>query len=418
MKTVCAIIPILFILILSCKEDEESLKKVDENGVYISLPYLWKRTLHLSTPVSNSGILSPIYYGEKIIIPITNGDNNRLLGMINSNNGELIWKWDERYQPATEYEDISYYHQFNNLFYYAMGGRCYCINLDDGTTHWKIRRNMTFDSRINSYHLYQCFNYSQITNEDGNEEQVAFITDINTGEISQFLRANLSSEYVSPNGVGGIIYINTIPDNDSLLLVTYAEPLPEWEVNSFLGLYNSNTKVWVYERKLMCLPKWYTSVFTPPQIYNNRVYANVGVSIVCHDLKSGKQIWKKDFSSDFMFAGFIIAEDRLIASCENEILYCLDPDNGAIIWQTAGSGTSSRLAYLNGIVYFVGGGDGKFHAVEAASGKTVWLLDGAKLDGGMFASYNPVFVFPANNNQPAKVIALSLINAYCFEAYQ
>lgn len=418
MKTISIIIISSFLLTASCSKEEALKVKTDSAGIIISIPYQWKQGIHLSTPVSNSGLAAAIYYKGNIVIPVSDGGTKRLLAMINSKNGEFIWKWDDRYVP-TEYEDITYYFQYNNLLTYQNGTRSYCINLDNGTTHWKHRGDTVFDIRIFTDRDEYYFMIGKIVNHQGYIEYPIYRFDINTGNFSEFISANYSADYIAPdNMIGATCNINKVPGNDSLYSITYAEPLPNWNVNSFLGLYNQYSKKWVYDRKLMAKPTQNTSVFTPPQIYNGKVYANCGYDIVCHDIATGKQLWTRDFGADFMFSGFIIVENKLIGSCENQMLYCINPDNGTIIWQTKGSGTSSRLAYLNGIVYFIGGGDGKLHAVEVSTGKTVWLLDANSIDGTIFASYNPVFVFPAADGKPARVIALTLSNAYCFEAYR
>lgn len=419
MKTIITLLLSSFLLATSCSKEETPEIQTDGSGVVISKPYIWKRSLHLSNSVSNSGITAQVYYGNNFLSPITNGGNNRKLALINSDNGNIIWQWDDRYQPETEYMDIGYYHHYQNLFTYQVGGRSYCINLDNGTTHWKIRRDSSFDTRIyqNSNNFY--FYLVDIVNENGYNEQIANIADIQTGVLTtSHIRANLSNDYIqtSTNTGGGVTDVIKLPDSHNLFAVTYAEPLPNWEINSFLGLYNSETHQWVWERKLMAPPSQITSVFTPPKIYNNKIYANVGNYIVCHDLISGEQLWSRTFTADFMFSGFIIEEGKLIGSCENEKLYCLNSENGNIIWVTQGSGTSSRLAYLNGVVYFSGGGDGFLHAVDVSNGKTLWKLNAGNIDGSAFAAYNPVYVLPAQNGKPARVFAHTMGNVVCYEA--
>ena len=86
---------------------------------------------------------------------------------------------------------------------------------------------------------------------------------------------------------------------------------------------NTQTKLWEWDRKLLSPPNVNTSVQTPPQIYKGKAYANVGKKIVCHDLASGEQVWSRQFTQDFMFSGFIIEEDKLIGSNEDQMLYCL-----------------------------------------------------------------------------------------------
>ena len=416
------IIIITFILATSCCKDESNTTQTDSNGVVISLPYNWKKSLHLNGVVSNSTFDVPIYYNDNIAIPTTNGGNNRLMTFINSNNGDTIWSWDDRYQPETERIGISYKYQHNNLLTYQNGSRSYCINLDNGTTQWKFRRDNPFDVRVYPSYDNNFFNLVIIYDENNHIEQTATKVDINTGNLTnEVIRANYSGDYINPdaNLIGGITNVTKLPNSNNLYAITYAEPRPNWVVNSYLGLYNIDTHQWIYERKLMAPPTVNTSAYEP-KIYNNKLYAWVGKNIVCHDLDTGEQLWIRSFSQDFLFSGFIIEEDKIIANNEDTFTYCLNPDNGAIIWKTETSGTCSRISYLNGIVYFVGGSSGKLHALDINTGEHVWKLDAEKLGEPSESIFktNAVYVFPEQNGQPAKVIALSHLYAYCFDAYQ
>ncbi len=413
------IILIVFLFLARCQKEEFATTQTDSNGVLISLPYQWKKSLHNNGITSNSTFRKAIYYNDNIAIPTTNGTNNRLMTLINPNNGDAIWSWDDRYQPETEDIRIAYTYQNNNLLTYQKSDRSYCINLDTGTTQWKFRREKPYDVRINSFNN-SYITYGSIINQDGNREQIAFQGNIQTGELSEFLRANYSGNYVSLVGVGGIIYITQVPNQVTKLLVTYSEPLPGWEVNSFFGMYDISTNSWGWDRKLLSSPTVNTSVFTPPQIYTNKIIANVGKKLVCHNLNTGNQLWIKPFPQDFLFSGFIIKEDKIIATNEDGFTYALNPIDGTILWKTKTSGTSGRMSYLNGIVYFVGGASGKLHALDINTGAHVWKIDASRLgeqDNNNFKT-NAVYVFPATNENPAKVIALSHLYAYSFEAYQ
>jgi outer membrane protein assembly factor BamB len=134
-------------------------------------------------------------------------------------------------------------------------------------------------------------------------------------------------------------------------------------------------------------------------------------------LSSGERVWKREFEQDFMFSGFIIEDGMLIANCEDTYTYRLDPSTGATIWRTKGAGTCSRMSYLNGVVYFVGGSTGYLHAVDAASGRVLWRIDGRRLGGGPFTT-NAVYCVPGEGGARGRVIALTNRYAYCFEAAQ
>ena len=420
MKSITAIL-VFFLFMASCHKDDDASSLTDEDGIITSLSYQWKKSLHLNGVVSNSNIRKGIYYNGNIAIPTTNGDNNRLMTLINSNNGDFIWSWDDRYQPETEDIFITHYHQYNNLLTYQVGTRSYCINLDTGTTQWKLLRESSFDVRVYPSFDTDFFNSSSIINTSGYKEQIMTKVEINTGNLTnELIKANYSGDYInSSNFIGGVTNITKLVDNSNLYAVTYFEHSPIWVVNSYLGLYNANTQQWVYERKLMVPPTNNSSAYEP-KIYNNKLYAWVGKNIVCHNLDTGEQLWRKAFPQDFMFSGFIIEDDKIIANNEDTFTYCLNPENGNIIWKTESSGTSGRMSYLNGIVYFVGGSSGKLHAIDVSTGEHVWKIDASNLgepSGNNFKT-NAVYVFEAENGNPAKVIALSHLYAYSFEAYQ
>ena len=109
MKTIYTLL--LCVFITACNKDNTPTIKTDSNGAITSLPYQWKKSLHQSNAVSNSYINKAIYYNGNIVIPTTNGEDNRLLTMINANNGETIWQWNDMYHD-NEYIDISYCYQY------------------------------------------------------------------------------------------------------------------------------------------------------------------------------------------------------------------------------------------------------------------------------------------------------------------
>ena len=424
MKSITTLL-VLILFMASCHKEEGSNTQTDENGVITSLPYQWKKSLHQKNPVSNSYVNKAIYYKNNTLIPTTNGGNNRLLSMISSKNGEIIWIWDERYQPITESSDIFYYHQHNNLLTYQTGDRSYCINLENGTTQWKFRRDSPFDVRITGLNG-NYFTFGQSTSQfQQYSEKVAFKGNLETGELNEYIIPNFTVNNIAPgNRIGDITRIEPYMYNGvQHLVVTWQEPqnvnsINDWQ--TYLGLYNYETNEWVYEKKEMNEPNINGVVLAPPVIYQGKFYANIGHQLVCHDIATGNQVWVRDFPQDFMFSGFIIEDDKIIANNEDTFTYCLNPENGTIIWKTESSGTSGRMSYLNGIVYFVGGSTGKLHAIDVSTGKHVWKINAGNLGESSTNNFktNAVYVFQAENGNPAKIIALSHLNAYSFEAYQ
>ncbi|NOQ27851.1 MAG: PQQ-binding-like beta-propeller repeat protein [Bacteroidales bacterium] len=416
---------VILLIIISfgaCHKDEIDNIQKDDDGIFVSLSYHWKKSLHENNVFhSNSYFKTPIQYENNIAIPTTDANGKRYFTMINLDNGETVWQWNDIEDLSTDYIDISYAYIYNNLLTFQKGGWSLCINLKTGTTYWKLLRDNSFHAKIsglnNTYYSFGNTNqYSDYNIKVGHKG------DIQTGEIEEFLEPKFSFEYSIGNRMCDVTEI--VPyeiDGINHLVVVYQELASSsiWNFQSFLGLYNEETNEWVYERKIMNEPNLNGVSLAPPVIYNNMFYANIGHELICHNISTGEQVWKRQFTQDFMFSGFIIEDDKIIANNEDLTLYCLDPETGGTIWTGEGAGTCSRMSYLNGIVYFVGGGDSRFHAVDIETGETVWRLDAKKLEDseGRFKT-NAVYVIPSESGDKGKVIALTHMYDYCFEAYQ
>lgn len=92
-------------------------------------------------------------------------------------------------------------------------------------------------------------------------------------------------------------------------------------------------------------------------------------------------------------------------------MYALNPDTGAILWQTRTSGTMSRPWYMNGAIYGIGGGDGLLHALNADDGKYFWKIECP--DVGRSSSANFIgYVTGADG----RIYAGGGYNMYCYKA--
>jgi len=407
----------VFLLSCGCEKEESIVKRQsDDMGVVIATPYLWKKSLHIKEPMSNSLIKNQIIYNNNFVVPTTNGKEKRSLSLIDSNNGNVLWNWNDFFDGGSEYIDISFHYQYENLLSYQSGAS-YCINLNNGTTKWRHKRDRSFDVRINGFGQYY-FTYATITNNNGFDEGIAFKGDMQIGIIFEYLTPNFT--YENPDWLRGVTHIVKVPNRENILLVNYVETSSEWINHPYYGLYDTVSEEWIWDKKRVADPAYETYAYHPPIIANNKIYAAVSNKIVCHDLETGEQLWKRDFGGDFMFTGIIVEEGKVIANCEEiNIMYALDAETGTQLWSTPTAGTSSRLSYLNGVVYMVGGsGGGRLFAIEAATGKILWKIDAGLLGEGKDARFttNAVYVLPAKDDQPAKVIALSGLYAYCFEA--
>ena len=153
---VIKIFSILIAILCSCgcEKDDIVNRQTDDKGVVIATPFLWKTSLHEKEPESFSFLKFPVVYNDNILVPTSNGDENDRLSLINSTTGEILWHWDDIFAGFSKYNDVDYYHQFNNLITWVNGGRSYCINMDNGSTHWKIGRDRSFSHQITPFGQY------------------------------------------------------------------------------------------------------------------------------------------------------------------------------------------------------------------------------------------------------------------------
>lgn len=416
----------IFVFFYSCcseNEYDQVKRQTDDQGVVIATPYLWKKLLHKSKIAPNGFIIRPIYYKNGVVIPMTN-DDDCMLALIDVDNGKTLWEWDDEFSPKRSAKDIWYYVFMNNLLIYQDGSRSYCLNMDDGSTFWKYAREQSFRDEI-AIMKKKYFIFGAIYSDEGTE-MAAYMGDIESGEtVTPKIRMDFPIDIDYPDGAwgpkfkGGVLYLNNAPDNDHLLIVSHHEVLPDWTFNTYFSLYNAETEEWVWKKQSI-IANYYGTFFSQPCIYDGKIYANIGCSIVCHDLATGKQLWRENFNNDFMFTGFIVEDGKVIGNCETGYAYGLDAKTGNRLWSVKTAGTGGRMSYLNGVVYFVGGSVRRLFAIEASTGKMIWKIDphllGEDYDAGF--RVNAVYTLPAKGNQPAKVIALSDLYAYCFEAYR
>jgi outer membrane protein assembly factor BamB len=246
---------------------------------------------------------------------------------------------------------------------------------------------------------------------------------MNSGLYEEYLIPNFTMDYyASGNRIGDVTAVAPLQlDGREYLAVVWQEPFFEFNWQSYLGLWDIENEVWVYEKAIINPEKSFNGILlNPPVVYQDRIFLGVGFELACHDLRTGVQQWRRKFDGEIFFSNFLIEEGKLVVNNEDQNIYCYEPISGNLLWKTKGSGTSSKMSYLNGVVYFNGGASGKLHAIDIRSGKTVWKID-PKLVGEhkeeIFMG-TAIYTIPGENGKKGKVISLTGNYAYCFEAYR
>ena len=405
MKKIIAIIFIGTLLSCSCtKEDAPSVKT--ENGIITEKPYIWwnKQGSHDFEMITNNIIFN------KNFLSLVLENSKTYFCLYKISDGEISWKWNPK--NDNDY-GVDFPYSFNNYLYLLSGSpRSYCIDLNSGKEIW----SKTWDKAI----FYKSSGYKnevyvlQDFADTGDEYPGFYILDLYTGNIKdkiipmyKFRNKNVLDEFVSIRGVNRIDSLGKI-----YYIISYQESINDKSSYPLISLYDYTDKKWVYEYKPL------STVILGGQgtlsIYKNKVYHTLGDNVICHNLWTGDSIWTTKLKGNFLFGSYIINNDILYCAAEGDGYYALDAETGAVKWKgERAPGTSSRMVILNGVLYYINGGDGRLWALDAATGKTLWRL---KSPDNNFGFKREINVMQGDGERKGYVLTSTWHGACAYEA--
>lgn len=406
MKKIIAIIFIGSLLSCSCSK-EESPSIVTENGVITEKPYLWwnEESEHNASIITSELIYNSSFVAE------SNENGKPFISLQQIQSGKIIWKWnDYQIQSDHGFSDIFFY---QNYLLFQRGPRSYCINLNNGKTQWIKNWQNSMYSRINGYknNLFVLDQYSE-----GNESYPGIhILNIVSGDkiekiVPKFenkTKLNVLDEF------GAIHDVNPIEkDGKVYFLITYCEAISYSKCTPLISLYNYTDKVWVYEYKKITNLEEGGLGFV--DIQNDKIYHDGASHVFCNDLWSGDSIWTQKFKGNFLFGSCLVDNGIIYCAAEGDGYYALDAETSAIKWKgERAPGTSSRMVILNGVLYYINGGDGRLWALDAATGKTLWRL---KSPDNNFGFKREINVMQGDEKHKGYVLTSTWHGACAYEA--
>lgn len=408
---------VAFMLISSsCEKQEELPFSKDSEGVLTSMPYQWKTSLSDNGTLIGGFLRPNVVYNDHMLFASQRIENE--LSMVSIATGEVLWQWNDFFDTQKKFFDIRYSHQYENHLIFQEGKQLYHLDLSNGTTLQKEEKEYRV-ARMAGIGTNYFIAGNFVLNKNGFYEGGVYVGDVIAQTSELLIKPKFTEKYPGASneiGIVGSAVPFRVESNEILLTYDYSDRQSDG-VNTYAGLYNYSKKEFLYDTKPLALGvNSYGSGV--PIIYKDKVYYAPERAIVCLDLYSGKKLWEKEFPQGFTFSGFIVVDDKVIANNEDTYLYALDSQTGSQLWKEKSSGTSSPMAYLEGVVYFVGGGDGLLHAVEAETGKHLWRLQSPDLeinDGAWFKDEVKI-VPPEEEGKKGKVLTSSYLSAFCYEA--
>jgi outer membrane protein assembly factor BamB len=407
MKKILIVISIILAItiLISCDlifgEDEEE----HSNQSIKNSKILWTRAISdeliivaMSMPriIYKNGVLSRGYR-----------NNKNILELLDLDSGKPIWSTilSEDYLTF----DLHKLYKNNNILVGADGSEVIAINLDNGQIIWRKDRvyfnsNHTITGEGNTYFYadnIQIFKGNLLTGEEELVLQMPFSEEANGNP-----RPETPEIVYDSNGSKHLIFYTNLWNKDTKHL------------QAFINLYNLDENKYKYQ-KLFAEGYWASSdstTFPNAEVEHmirvgNDILINAGSKIFRINIWSGETKWVENFPSVFLFSGFLYKNGIFLANCENTRLYSINPDNGKILWDADGAGTSTNMFEMNGVVYFSGGGDGKLHGVDINNGNELLLMEAPEraIDSDIW------FTSPVGGHN-GKIYVNTPKTAYCIKA--
>jgi outer membrane protein assembly factor BamB len=208
--------------------------------------------------------------------------------------------------------------------------------------------------------------------------------------------------------------------NDTYLAFGIENPYTDFSHTGWglteLNLYNITQSKYEY-KKVVINPARETRVIGDLFYQAGQLYFQSSNYIHGFDAMTGKELWRVFIGSSPLTSRMILADNKLFSACEDRLLYCVNALTGAVLWREQNTGTCSELSYLNGVVYYLGGGDGLLHAVDAETGKHLWKISSPDLKKSQDAWFFGVCVaVPGESEGEGVVVATTGLHAYAYRA--
>ncbi len=407
MKECISILLLCGILLLNCCNRDN-----EEEG--LGLPkLLWKTSTSDNLLIKDQVAADVQFDGGVLFDGMEEG--KPCLYFLNASDGKIRWKWNDFFAPDEAWATVRHPYQNNSLLLVQIGTKRYCINLSTGLSEWK-KKNIgdfgTFASGIGDiYYIPAKF----FPNADGTYEGKILRGSLKNSSDEIVVTPNYARTYVDQNSSKGIVWscFPTQSNSENFLLSIFDEPLPNYEANSYFGLYNLDLNIWEYDKIPFVLNTRYTVGI--PIVNNGKIY-NSGVNFLrSYELATGKFLWNSNLSNNISSTdGW--ADGKILSTTQDRITHCIDPATGKELWALTTSGNPSIIKELNGVAYFVGG-NAKLFAIDVAAGKILWQFDSPDIKTNSNAFFKQaVRVRAGENGGKGKVMVQSYLNAFCYEA--
>ena len=311
------------------------------------------------------------------------------LFLIDNTTGKIKWEWDDFLISKDEVSSDDEQYLFQNNFCFQTLVGVYLVDMNAG----KTLRKTPLSQQGGGHSIqglgstfFNCVRGSVLNQGNMNDGQFKEIFSL-PQEPDFRVSIQTPVPFIAPN-------------QDTLLILDIAKlRLRDATIRTRIALYNLTKQTFVYDS--LRPPNGSGAM---PQIYNNRIYQEQGISLVCNDLWTGRELWRREFGNSFLGYGFSIKDGKIFATNGDSNLYCLDAETGRELWRKTRVAFDTPAPFvMNGVVYVAGG---VLWAFDTNTGDELWKRT-SQDDTGFRGRVN---------GADGKVYAYTRQNAYCYKA--
>ncbi|MCF8238489.1 MAG: PQQ-like beta-propeller repeat protein [Saprospiraceae bacterium] len=356
MRSIIIIINIL--LLTGCHKDNNDVFPLKMN---------WKVLLHEMQ--GTSGTIEQYLLDNGVLF-----SSNPYLGdyrgyfLLNKGNGSLVWHWKDNIKELESHLFDNKVSDYQGRIIINNRRERYCIDQYSGKTIWKIRDDWDYGSDIQQVdNMIYCGRDLDYPNAElvryTFHDPIPEILWENPTDSTNMREYDLPPAFTEQNGNTWMVFSDGFVNYDN------------GKGHPWLVCYNLTADSLIWRRQVS--DAWFHAGIRIPLIHNNRIYVAESFHVVCLDLFTCEEIWRKTYGNQVSYTPLLLVNDQLFVACEDEFIDMVNPVNGLLLHHEEGSGGSaSKMHYHKGKIYYVSGGDGQLHCLDEGTGKHLWTMEG------------------------------------------
>ena len=371
-------IPFVFILISSflifssCEVDSMELPTPEPPVEQVEkLQIVWQ--VPMGVVDTNVYLNSGVVLAKDKVIATPHKPGRSIVYFWDKNTGDFLFDWDDWIKPTFVSPPVK---NIDGQVFGNSESQTFLIDANNGQTLWRsipinhgeprttIALGKFFHTSRDGSPQGADFAYlTTLDNHSGKRDTIVTIPKMNSYEPGMEPPAG----WISPRGDSLLIFIVRSLDFGGTL-------------DESLDAYAYNMTADSIEWSLIDFDPDGSARVGPPLVEDDLVYISGVRTLYCLNAGDGSLVWQRRFENDtrgfsetLFISAIIKVGHRLVISPTNSNTYCFDAYTGEELWKETDSASSPQnMVHHEGIIYTVGGGNGKLFAFDLETGEHYW----------------------------------------------